>query len=68
MVNAETNKWTYKKKLFPYLCEYRKGFNTQYALLPLIERWEKILESKGFVRAVLIEVWYFRSGTTNCKT
>ena len=30
-----------KNKLSPYLCGYRKGFSTQYALLSLIERWEK---------------------------
>ena len=27
------------KFLFPFLCEYRKGFSTQSALLTLIERW-----------------------------
>ena len=27
--------------LSPYLCGYRKGFNTQYALLSLIEKWKK---------------------------
>ena len=29
--------------LSPYLCGYRKGFNTQYALLSLIEKWKKRL-------------------------
>ena len=27
--------------LSAYLCGYRKGFNTQYALLSLIEKWKK---------------------------
>ena len=27
--------------LSPYLCGYRKGFNSQYALLSLIEKWKK---------------------------
>ena len=27
--------------LSPYLCSYIKGFNTQYALLSLIEKWKK---------------------------
>ena len=27
----------------PYLCGYKKGFNTQYALLSLIEKWKKNL-------------------------
>ena len=30
-----------------YLCEYRKGFNIQYALLSLIEKWKKELDNKG---------------------
>ena len=34
--------------LSPYLCEYRKGFNTQYALLSLIEKWKKTLDNKGY--------------------
>ena len=25
----------------PYLCGYRKGFNTQHALLTLAEDWKK---------------------------
>ena len=33
--------------LSPYLCDYRKGFNTQQALLELIEKWEKNLKVKG---------------------
>ena len=27
--------------LSPYLCGYRKGFNTQYVLLSLIAKWKK---------------------------
>ena len=27
--------------LSPYMCGYRKGFSTQHALLPLIEKWKK---------------------------
>ena len=38
-----------KKKLSPYLCRYRKGFNTQCALLSLIERWKKFLIKKDLV-------------------
>ena len=28
------------KFVSPFLCGYRKGFSTQYALLTLIERWK----------------------------
>ena len=45
-----------KNKLFLYLCGYRKGFSTQYALLSLIERWKKILDEKGFGGAVLMDL------------
>ena len=34
--------------LSPYLCGYRKGYNTQQALVSLIEKWKKILYDKGF--------------------
>ena len=42
--------------LSPYLCGYRKSFNTQQALLPLIENWKKILDNKGFAGAVLMDL------------
>ena len=38
--------------LSPYLCSYRKGFNTQQALLALIEKWENNLDDKGYGGAV----------------
>ena len=38
-----------KDKLSPYLCGYRKGFTTQYALLSLIERRKKSLMKKDLV-------------------
>ena len=42
--------------LSPYLCGFRKGFNTQQALLSLIENWKKILDNKGFGGAVLMDL------------
>ena len=45
-----------KNKLYPYLCAYRRSFSTQCALLTLIERWEKIIDDKGFGEAVLIHL------------
>ena len=35
--------------LSPYLCSYRKGFNTQYAFLSLIEKWKETLHGKGIL-------------------
>ena len=42
--------------LSPYLCGYRKGFNTQYALLSLIEKWKKELDNKGYAGAILMDL------------
>ena len=43
--------------LSPYLCHYRKVFSLQFALLSLIEKWEKILDDKGFAGAVLMDLF-----------
>ena len=45
-----------KNVLSPYLCDYRKNFNTQQSLLALIENWEKVLDNKGFEGAVLMDL------------
>ena len=42
--------------LSPYLCGYRKRYSTQYALVSLIERWKKILDSNGYAGAVLMDL------------
>ena len=42
------------KFLSPFLCGYRKGFSTQYALLTLIERWKFCLDKQGFLVALLM--------------
>ena len=42
--------------LSPYLCGYRKGFSTQQAFLPLLERWKNVLDKKGYGGAVLMDL------------
>ena len=42
--------------LSPYLCGYRKNFNTQQALLGLLENWKKVLDNKDFGGAVLMDL------------
>ena len=42
--------------LSPYLCGYRKGFNTQHTLLTLVENWRKSLDNKGFGGAILMDL------------
>ena len=39
-----------------YVCGYRKGFNTQHALLTLVENWRKSLDNKGFCGAILMDL------------
>ena len=45
-----------EKFLSSYLCGYRKGFNAQYALTVMIEKWKKSLDSKGHAGAVLMDL------------
>ena len=42
--------------LSPYLCGHRKGFNTQHALLKLVENWRKSLDNKSFGGAILVDL------------
>ena len=42
--------------LSPYLCSYRKKFNTQQVLLALTEKWKEVLDNKGFGGAVLMDL------------
>ena len=44
------------KHLSPVLCGYRKGFNTQTALLPLLVKWKSTLDKKGFAGTVLMDL------------
>ena len=42
--------------LSPYLCAYRKGYNTKHALLRLIEKCRSFLDMKGFAGAILMDL------------
>ena len=42
--------------LSPYLCSYRKGYNSQHALIAMIKRWKKSLDKKGYAGGVLIDL------------
>ena len=39
------------KHLLPFLCGYRKGFNTQTAVLALLEKWKSTLDKKRVCRS-----------------
>ena len=38
------------------MCVYRKGYNTQYALLALLEQWKQILESQGYAGTAIMDL------------
>ena len=42
--------------LSPHLCTYRRGYNTQHALLRLVENCRSSLDMKGFAGAILMDL------------
>ena len=42
--------------LSKFLCGYRKNYNSQYALLFMIEKWKAMLDKGGFAGAVLMDL------------
>ena len=36
------------KHLSPHLCEYRKGYSTQTALISMLEKWKLSIDKKRF--------------------
>ena len=42
--------------LSPNLCAYRQGYNTQHALVRLVETCKKTLDNRGVVGAVLMDL------------
>ena len=45
-----------ESRLSKFLCGYRKGYSTQYALLRLIEKWKRILDAKGYAGVILLDL------------
>ena len=43
-----------EKHLSPFLCGYRKGYNTQYALTAMIEKWKEHLDKKGCIAGAIM--------------
>ena len=44
------------EKLFRYMCGYRKGYNTQYALMALLEQWRTTLDNQGYAGIVIMDL------------
>ena len=48
---------THFSKIFsPFLCGFRSGHSTQHAILNLLLKWQKCLDEKGIVGAVLMDL------------
>ena len=43
------------EKLFKYMSGYRKGYNTQYALMVLLDKWKQSLDNHGYAGAVIMD-------------
>ena len=46
----------FKDKFSMYLCGFRKGYSTQYALTHLLYKWQKCLDDKGFIGTILTDL------------
>ena len=44
------------EKLYTYMCGYRKGYNTQYALMALLEEWKQSADKHGYAGAVIMDL------------
>ena len=44
------------KCLSPYLCEYRRGYSTQTAIIVQLDKWQESVDNKGFTSVVLMDL------------
>ena len=44
------------ERLYKYMFGYRKGYNTQHALLTLLEKWKIILDKRGYAGAIIMDL------------
>ena len=42
--------------LYIYMCGYRKGYSTQFALLTLVEKWKEIIDNHGYAGAIITDL------------
>ena len=45
-----------EKNLYVYMCGYRKGFSTQFALLKFMEKWKKSVDNHGYTGAIITDL------------
>ena len=61
---AKTDNGYIEKYLSPYLCGYRKGYCSQYALLAMMEQWKLSLDNSGYAWGTLMD-WFKAFETIN---
>ena len=44
------------KHLSPFLCGFRRGYNTQHCLTVMIDRWQKAIDSGKIAGALLTDL------------
>ena len=44
------------EKFFKYMYGYRKWYNTQYALMALLEKWKQSLDNHGYAGSVIMDL------------
>ena len=44
------------EKLYTYMCRYRKGYNTKYALMSLLEEWKQSADKHGYAGVVIMDL------------
>ena len=39
-----------------YQCRFRKGYGTEHSLLPMLEKWKKVVDDKEAIGALLTDL------------
>ena len=55
IMDQQSNEYM-EKYLSKYLCGYRKKYNCQVAMVPMIERWKKARDNKEIAGGVLMDL------------
>ena len=48
--------YSYLNKHFSALCDFRKGYSTQYSLIGMLEKWKRALDKSGIAGALLTDL------------
>ena len=45
-----------EKSFSQYMCGYRKGYNTRYALMAFLEKWKKSIDNHGYAGSIIMDL------------